>query len=213
MVVQSPRNIYRKITVSPKRKLYFIWWLPLILLVAALLAPLALGDNDHDEDDHDDDHDRWENSAAFVEKRGKISHWFVFRRADVDPVTNEFYRKECGACHFAFQPGLLPSASWEKIMAGLEDHFGDNAMLDETSRKEITAYLVQNAAEFGEGRKSYKIMRSLGTQVPLRITEVPYFKREHREVSGRFLKRKGIKTLVNCEACHTSASEGVYDDD
>ncbi|MFQ5489045.1 MAG: cytochrome C, partial [Gammaproteobacteria bacterium] len=34
--------------------------------------------------------------------------WFSFgkRRPDVAPVNNDLYDRECGACHFAYQPGL-----------------------------------------------------------------------------------------------------------
>ena len=28
-----------------------------------------------------------------------------------------FYKNECGACHMAYQPGLLPTASWTRVMA------------------------------------------------------------------------------------------------
>ena len=33
-------------------------------------------------------------------------------------VNNPTYKEQCGGCHFAYQPGLLPSGSWEKILAG-----------------------------------------------------------------------------------------------
>jgi hypothetical protein len=29
----------------------------------------------------------------------------------VAPVSDKFYEKECASCHFAYQPGLLPSKS------------------------------------------------------------------------------------------------------
>lgn len=30
---------------------------------------------------------------------------------------------ECGDCHFAFPPVLLPARSWKKLMGNLKDHF------------------------------------------------------------------------------------------
>jgi hypothetical protein len=45
----------------------------------------------------------------------------------VPPVTHAATLKECGECHMAYQPGLLPAASWNRIMDGLADHFGENA--------------------------------------------------------------------------------------
>ena len=50
--------------------------------------------------------------------------------AGIDPGESKLYGQECGSCHFPYQPGLLPAVSWERIMGGLEDHFGENAELD-----------------------------------------------------------------------------------
>jgi hypothetical protein len=46
------------------------------------------------------------------------------------PVTNQTYRETCGECHFAYQPELLPSASWLKILNQLDDHFGEEVDAD-----------------------------------------------------------------------------------
>ena len=48
----------------------------------------------------------------------------------VAPVTDPTYRDTCGACHFAYQPGLLPCRSWEGILERLEEHFGDPVDLE-----------------------------------------------------------------------------------
>ncbi len=44
-------------------------------------------------------------------------------------VDNSTYKEACGACHFVYQPELLPSGSWVKILANLEDHFGETIAL------------------------------------------------------------------------------------
>ena len=49
------------------------------------------------------------------------------------------YAQECAACHMAYPPGLLPAASWHRIMGRLERHFGSEASLDEASVREIGA--------------------------------------------------------------------------
>lgn len=51
------------------------------------------------------------------------------------------YIKECGSCHLAYPPNLLPKESWQLIMAGLEDHFGENAALDAPMAAHIASYL------------------------------------------------------------------------
>lgn len=136
-----------------------------------------------------------------------------YRKRYLAPVDNATYKEECGACHFVYQPGLFPSGSWEKILAGLEDHFGEALELDPESKKTIAEYLKANAAERSSAKRAVKIMRSLGSQAPLRITEIPYIQEKHHEVSANVLKRKSIGSLSNCSACHTTAEKGDYDDD
>jgi len=47
------------------------------------------------------------------------------------------YKAECGSCHVAYPPQLLPGASWQQLMAQLERHFGSDASLDATAQQEI----------------------------------------------------------------------------
>ena len=42
------------------------------------------------------------------------------RNRALAPVVNETYRTECGGCHFAYQPGLLPAQDWERLMGSLD---------------------------------------------------------------------------------------------
>jgi len=98
-------------------------------------------------------------------------------------------------------------------VTGLEDHFGEVIELDPDSKKIITEYLKANAAGSSSAKRAVKIMRSLGNQTPLRITEIPYILRKHHEVSPNVLKRESIGSLSNCSACHTTAEQGIYEDD
>jgi len=128
-------------------------------------------------------------------------------------VTNKAYLKECGACHFAYQPQFLPKRSWEKIMDTLDSHFGDSATLDEATRAEILTYLVKNSADSSSSKLSRKMLASLsGTETPLRISDTPYFKRKHREVRPNVFKRKSIGSPANCAGCHLTAEQGDYDE-
>jgi mono/diheme cytochrome c family protein len=132
------------------------------------------------------------------------------RGPDVRPVEFALYKGECGSCHFAFQPGFLPARSWQKLMGGLADHFGDSAELEAADRQAIEAYLVANAADKAGGRRSEKFMNSIGNSTPLRITEVRYFRNKHDEVPARAVKHEQIDSFSNCIACHTRAEQGSY---
>lgn len=132
----------------------------------------------------------------------------------VAPATDPLYLKECGACHFAYQPGWLPAASWKSIMGGLANHFGDNAELAPEARTSIDAYLVAHAADSGAGGRSVTVMRSLtGKTPPLRITAIPYIARKHRELPAKLVKENPkVRSLSQCNACHTRADTGSFNE-
>lgn len=132
--------------------------------------------------------------------------------ADVAPVRDVLYAKECGGCHFAYQPGLLPARSWQRLMANLADHFGDNAELPHEDAAAITDYLVRNAADRSNYRRSVKIDDSLSTrQTPARITQVPYIVSKHDEIPARLITgNPKVKSLSQCQTCHTTAEAGSF---
>jgi hypothetical protein len=118
----------------------------------------------------------------------------------VAPVRDALVQKECGQCHMAFQPGLLPAASWGRMMDNLADHFGDNATLPAEKGAAIRSYLMANG---GRDRRG---------DTPARITEARWFTHEHN-FPDRVWKRPEVVTKSNCPACHQGAEQGLYDDD
>lgn len=130
----------------------------------------------------------------------------------VATVNNKLYAEECGSCHFAYPPGLLPERSWRKLMTGLDDHFGENAELDEIDRQTLENYLASNSGDQSHYKRSKKLMRSIrSSDTPLRITEIPYLKKEHHEVPKDALKNEKVRSLSNCDACHRTAAKGNFD--
>lgn len=110
------------------------------------------------------------------------------------------YQQECGACHVAYPPDLLPAASWQRIMNTLDKHFGADASLDAVTGKELLDWLNANA-----GGK-----RARQSPPEDRITRAPWFVREHDEVAAVTWKLPAVKSAANCAACHTKAEQGDY---
>lgn len=126
---------------------------------------------------------------------------------------NKAWQSECSSCHTLFHPTLLPAASWEKVMAGLDDHFGDNASLDEKTRKEVLDFLVSSSAEHSVSEASQKLLRAIRKgEVPIRITEIAYWKKKHSEIPPDVYSRKSVKSKSNCIACHPGAEVGSFED-
>ncbi len=156
-------------------------------------------------------------SSSHAEE-GFFSSYFTFERHnEVAAVTDPDYIEECGSCHFAYQPGLMPEGSWRKIMAAtaLEDHFGDNAELDEDVRTHILDVLVKASADKSYYKRSKKLVSSLGdNKTPMRITDIPYIKKAHHEIPTRLIKdNPKVKSLSQCDKCHQKAAENSFDDD
>lgn len=114
------------------------------------------------------------------------------------------YTTECAACHTAYPPGLLPAASWDRIMGNLSKHFGTDASLDPATTQELTRWIKANAG-------TYKRVREEPPQD--RITRSTWFVRKHDEVPASTWKRPAIKSASNCAACHTTANKGDFDED
>lgn len=111
------------------------------------------------------------------------------------------YKQECAACHMAFPPGALPAASWQRIMVNLPRHYGTDASLDASTVRELSAWLNTNA---GTWKRADLPPRDD------RITQAPWFVREHREVSAATWKLPAVKSAANCAACHTQAEQGDF---
>jgi hypothetical protein len=162
-------------------------------------AGVAFADDD-DDDDHDDD-----------DRRGKWTQ----PRADFARVTNATYSEECGACHMAYQPGLLPSTAWRAILSpdALRNHYGDDASLKDALRTEISAYLTTNAADRSGGKRTKKFAESrvgAGGGLP-RISTNPYFVEEHNEIPARLVNdNPEVVSFSQCNNCHRKAAEGDY---
>ena len=126
---------------------------------------------------------------------------------------NPLWREECGACHLAFHPSLLPARSWKVMMQEQASHFEEDLFLEQDTVKEIETFLVENAAEQGLTEAAWKINRSIPkTEILLRITEAPYWIKKHQEISDAVWKHPKVNGRVNCAACHIDAEAGTFED-
>jgi hypothetical protein len=93
----------------------------------------------------------------------------------------------------------LTAENWQRLMGGLDKHFGVNATMDAKDNKDILDFLQRYA-----GRGSRYISSSL------RVSDTPWFKSEHREVSSKTWSNPAIKSRSNCTACHVNAERGDW---
>jgi len=110
------------------------------------------------------------------------------------------YIQECASCHTAYVPGLLPAASWQRLMSGLDHHFGSDAALDPATLQQLSQWLQANAAS---GKRSAAPPQD-------RISRADWFVREHRKIDEQVWRLPSVRSASNCTACHSAADQGRF---
>lgn len=121
----------------------------------------------------------------------------------VPPVTHQATLEECGECHMAYQPALLPRESWAAIMDDLANHFGEDASLPAALTADIRAYLVGASAPARRG----------AAQPVLSITGQRWWLHEHDDIRASAWQDPKVGAKGNCVACHKRAERGIYEDE
>jgi cytochrome b len=125
--------------------------------------------------------------------------------AQLDPV----YAQECGACHTAYHPSLLPRTSWFALIGGLADHFGEDASLDADATARIAAFLAANGAETADTLPANRLRR-VDPAAPFTITAAPFWMSRHADIADAVFASKAVGGRGNCDACHADAGNGRF---
>lgn len=123
------------------------------------------------------------------------------------------WKSECGSCHLAYHPSLLPARSWQALFARQADHFGEDLALDAGVVAALSGYAQAHAAEQGASEAAIKIAAELPAgSTPLRITDTPYWRRKHAEVEATVWKSAPVHGKGDCAACHRDAEAATFED-
>jgi hypothetical protein len=114
---------------------------------------------------------------------------------------NAAWKSECGSCHIAYPPQLLPARSWQTIMNTLDRHFGVDAAVDPPVKAAIGAFLEANAGREGSKRADTSA---------LRISETRWFRHEHGSVPATVWGSPAVRGPADCAACHRQADTGDF---
>ena len=158
----------------------------------------------------------WKSLAIFIMVTGLAGLWLANAPEHDEALflmpRNKTFVTECGGCHTAYAPGLLPARSWRRMMETLEDHFGKDASVLEPVRLALLKDLEDMAAD---GAYADMRMRRIAASVPVdaapqRITETAFFKALHDQVPRKFWQHPSVRSPGNCAACHPRANEGRF---
>jgi cytochrome b len=118
------------------------------------------------------------------------------------------WNDECGSCHLAYHPSLLPARSWARTFAEQDSHFGEDLSLGEESLQHLQDYAARNAAEALASPVAWKMATSIAAaQAPLRISTTAYWEERHASVDSEIWKR--VRRAA-CAKCHRDAEAGTF---
>lgn len=126
---------------------------------------------------------------------------------------NIAFVNECGSCHTLYPPNLLPKKSWELIMSDLENHFGDDASLNEETNQDILSFLLKNSAETSTMKASWNFINSIGNKDIIALTKTTYWERKHKKIPKEVFKNEKVKSVANCKACHSDIEKGLIENE
>ncbi len=123
------------------------------------------------------------------------------------------WQSECGGCHTLHHPSLLPTRSWNQLMAQTEHHFEEDLVLDTETQQAITQLLAHYAAEQAQSEAAWKISSSIpANATPLQITTTPYWREKHDHFSSSIWQLPSVGSKVHCDGCHQDAETGHFQD-
>lgn len=146
-------------------------------------------------------------TACYLGAAGWHEGYARLQAAAPAPAVNA-WRKECGDCHLAYEPSLLPRRSWERMLRGQARHFGEDLSLSAANVRELLAVESQMPPP---SWSAWKLGASVAAgEAPLRVTASPFWRHAHRNIPGSAFKSPVSEGRHDCEACHRDAAAGTF---
>jgi hypothetical protein len=121
---------------------------------------------------------------------------------------DKMWVNECGGCHLAYHPSLLPARSWSRMLAEQQSHFGEDLGLGDDTLRHLATYAASNAAEALESPVAWKMATTIPAgSAPQRISETPYWSERHASLDAATWKRVRAS---DCGTCHRDAETGTF---
>ena len=98
-------------------------------------------------------------------------------------------------------------------MDNLENHFGDDASLDEDVNKNILTFLLKNSAETSTMQASWNFLNSIGDKDIIALTKTSYWEKKHKDIPKDVFKNEKVKSVANCKACHSDIEKGLIENE
>jgi cytochrome b len=118
------------------------------------------------------------------------------------------WSKECGGCHLAYSPALLPFTSWQRTIDEQDRHFGEDLGLTAAAGQRLLDHARKEAPP---SWAAWKLAASAGPgKPPLEITATAFWRDAHASLPEAAFKPPVSAGRHECEACHRDAGSGIF---
>lgn len=148
-------------------------------------------------------------AAAYLHASG-WSEGYASQRAAAraSRPARDVWMMECGGCHLAYPPSMLPQRSWDRMLQEQADHFGEDLSLRPAT---VAALLAHARQPRPVPWASARLARSAPPgQAPQRITELRFWRRAHRALPDAAFRPPVSAGKHDCDACHVDAASGIF---
>ncbi len=114
------------------------------------------------------------------------------------------YTQQCNVCHLAYPPGMLPAASWKKMLDDMPQHFTAQVMVNIDTQNQISEWLQAHAGTF-----------ALVAEEPPqhRITQSAWWQKIHignSKLPAAVWKKPPVAKGSACVSCHHNAAQSEF---
>jgi cytochrome b len=155
-------------------------------------------------------------AAAAASGGAYVAFWSpgdVARRQADDEATRTTltqlpWTRECGSCHLAYSPALLPFASWRRTLEEQEKHFGEDLGISEEKAGQLLDYA---RAAPTPSWAAWKLASSVPAgEAPLEVSATAFWRDAHSGLAESDFKPPRSAGRHDCEACHRDAASGIF---
>lgn len=107
----------------------------------------------------------------------------------------ELYVENCGSCHIALPPEILPSETWRRLLLEPQQHYG----------QQLKPLIGPTLLVMWEYLRTFSRPQAKKEQIPYRVSESRFFKALHPRV--KFPEKV---SLGSCVSCHTGVAQSNY---
>jgi cytochrome b len=123
-------------------------------------------------------------------------------------LKGEAWSKECGGCHLAYSPALLPFASWKRTLDEQDRHFGEDLGLGADAAGKLLEHAKATPIP---SWAAWKLATSVPPgDAPLEISTTSFWRTAHATLAEADFKPPRSAGRHDCEACHRDAASGIF---